>query len=119
MLSTRKTLLHSSAADHRQNHWTTKEVIPPRIGNIRRPISESVLRCGQETAPVEEKIQSILSWMSSPAAQLTPVFVGEPSDRNPIDTLNFQAPLQLCGTATNAFENLAVSDEDSEPGDCC
>src|SRR5262250_2284204 len=44
-----------------------------------------------DTAPVEEKIQSILSWMSSPAAQLTPVFVGEPSDRNPIDTLNFQA----------------------------
>ena len=31
------------------------------------------------------------------------------SDRNPIDTLNFQALLQVCGTATNAFENLAVS----------
>src|SRR5215469_10113404 len=30
-----------------------------------------------DTAPVEEKIQSILSWMSSPAAQLAPVFVGE------------------------------------------
>src|SRR5215469_4878746 len=28
-----------------------------------------------KTAPLEEKIQSILSWMSSPAAQLTPVFV--------------------------------------------
>jgi hypothetical protein len=63
-----------------------------------------------ETAPVEEKIQSILSWMSSPAAQLTPVLVGEPSHRNPIDTLNFQALLQVCGTATNAFVNLAVSD---------
>src|SRR5262250_2634519 len=62
-----------------------------------------------ETASVEEKIQSILSWMSSPAAQLTPAFVGELSDRNPIDTLNFQALLQVCGTATNAFENLSVS----------
>jgi len=31
------------------------------------------------------------------------------SDRNPIDTLNFQALLQVCGTATNAFVNLAVS----------
>src|SRR5262250_2220344 len=59
--------------------------------------------------PVEEKIQSILNWMSSPAAQLTPVFVGEPSARNPIDTLNFQALLRVCGTATNAFVNLAVS----------
>ena len=62
-----------------------------------------------EMAPPEQKIQSILSWMSSPAAQLTPVFVGEASDRNPIDTLNFKALLQVCGTATNAFVNLAVS----------
>ena len=62
-----------------------------------------------ETAPPEQRIQSILSWMSSPAAQLTPAFVGEPSDRNPIDTLNFQALLRVCGTATNAFVNLAVS----------
>ena len=57
---------------------------------------------------MEEKIQSILNWMSSPAAQLTPAFGGELSDRNPVDTLNFQALLQVCGTATNAFENLAV-----------
>lgn len=62
-----------------------------------------------ETAPPEQKIQSILSWMSSPAAQLTPAFVGELSDRNPVDTLNFQALLRVCGTATNAFVNLAVS----------
>jgi hypothetical protein len=62
-----------------------------------------------ETAPPEQKIQSILSWMSSPAAQLTPVFIGEPTDRDPIDTLNFQALLQVCGTATNGFVNLAVS----------
>src|SRR5499425_2258415 len=62
-----------------------------------------------DTAPVEGKIQSILNWMSSPAAQLTPAFVGEPSDRNPLDTLNFQALLRVCGTATNAFVNLAVS----------
>ena len=62
-----------------------------------------------ETAPPEQKIQSILSWMSSPAAQLTPAFVGQPSDRNPLDTLNFQSLLRVCGTATNAFVNLAVS----------
>lgn len=62
-----------------------------------------------ETASPEEKVRSILTWMSSPAAQLTPAYVGELSDRNPIDTLNFQALLRVCGTATNAFLNLADS----------
>ena len=60
-----------------------------------------------DTSSPEVKIQAILDWMSSPAAQLTPVFVGNPSDRDPIDTLNYQALLQVCGTATNAFINLA------------
>ena len=62
-----------------------------------------------ESVSPEQKIQAILDWMSSPAAQLTPVFVGNPSDRDPIDTLNYQALLQVCGTATNAFINLADS----------
>lgn len=60
-------------------------------------------------ASPEQKIQSILTWMSSPAAQMTPAYVGEMSDRDPVDTLNFQALLQVCGTATNAFLNLADS----------
>jgi hypothetical protein len=62
-----------------------------------------------ESASAEQQIQAILDWMSSPAAQLTPVFVGNPSDRDPIDTLNYRALLQVCGTATNAFINLAYS----------
>jgi len=62
-----------------------------------------------ESASPETKTQAILDWMSSPAAQLTPAFNGQPSDRDPIDTLNYQALLQVCGTATNAFINLADS----------
>ena len=62
-----------------------------------------------ESASAEQQIQAILSWMSSPVARLTPAFVGNPSDRDPVDTLNYRALLQVCGTATNAFINLADS----------
>lgn len=57
----------------------------------------------------QEEIASILNWMSrGPARQ-----DGEPDDllagRNPNDTLNYKALLRVCGTATNAFINLADS----------
>lgn len=55
-----------------------------------------------------EKIQVILNWMSGPAAQDTsPSPVSH--DRNPADTLNYASLLKVCGTATNAFINLANS----------
>jgi hypothetical protein len=57
----------------------------------------------------EQKVQAILDWMSASGAQLTPGFVRQPSDRDPVDTLNYQALLKICGTATNAFINLADS----------
>lgn len=53
----------------------------------------------------EQKIQSILDWMAHPPARFLGGAVG--NDRNPIDTLNYKALLKVCGTATNAFINLA------------
>ncbi len=59
------------------------------------------------TGSPQQKIQSILDWMAHPPARFTTGIVGTPNDRNPIDTLNYKALLQVCGTATNAFINLA------------
>ncbi|MGH9689483.1 MAG: transglutaminase domain-containing protein, partial [Candidatus Acidiferrales bacterium] len=60
-----------------------------------------------DSTPVE-KIQAILRWMSGPAAQDTSASVTH-QDRNPEDTLNYASLLKVCGTATNAFINLADS----------
>jgi len=59
------------------------------------------------SASPEQKVQSLLDWMAHPPARFTTGIVGTPNDRNPIDTLNYKALLQVCGTATNAFINLA------------
>jgi hypothetical protein len=57
----------------------------------------------------EQKVEAILTWMQhGPARRTTP----DPEaleTRNPEDTLNYQQLLQVCGTATNAFVNLAQS----------
>lgn len=57
----------------------------------------------------EMKIEAILNWMEHGPARQT----GGPStlvpDRNPVDTLNYEALLRVCGSATNAFINLADS----------
>lgn len=55
----------------------------------------------------EQKIQSILDWMAHPPARFVGGIVGTPNDRSPVDTLNYDALLKVCGTATNAFINLA------------
>ncbi|MGH9733233.1 MAG: hypothetical protein ACRD8A_01420 [Candidatus Acidiferrales bacterium] len=55
----------------------------------------------------EQKIEAILDWMAHPPARLVDGIIGTPNDRNPIHTLNYEALLQVCGTATNAFINLA------------
>ncbi len=57
----------------------------------------------------EQKVEAILAWMRhGPARRSTP----DPealAARNPEDTLNYQQLLEVCGTATNAFVNLAQS----------
>ncbi|MGA8142421.1 MAG: transglutaminase domain-containing protein [Candidatus Acidiferrales bacterium] len=58
----------------------------------------------------EKKVQAILDWMAHGPARQT---VGAPDasvpDRDPTETLNYDSLLQVCGTATNAFVNLADS----------
>jgi Transglutaminase-like superfamily len=59
-------------------------------------------------ATPEEKIEAILIWMSSgPARRSDPI--GVAVNRDPTATLNYQALLRVCGSATNAFINLADS----------
>lgn len=60
-------------------------------------------------AAPEQKIQAILDWMSHGPARLTADRVATTSDRDPTDTLNYNSLLRVCGTATNAFINLADS----------
>jgi len=67
------------------------------------------------TASAEEKIEAILNWMAlgparlkqSPDGSFRPD--GSVPDRDPTDTLNYDALLRVCGTATNAFINLVDS----------
>ncbi len=58
------------------------------------------------TAPGAEKVQAILNWMSHGPARLPNGPSPMVPDRDPTDTLNYDALLQVCGTATNAFINL-------------
>jgi hypothetical protein len=62
------------------------------------------------SASDENKVQAILNWMAHGPARQT---AGAPDpnvpDRDPTETLNYHALLQVCGTATNAFVNLADS----------
>jgi hypothetical protein len=59
------------------------------------------------TAPGGEKVEAILSWMLHGPARLPYGPSAQVPDRDPTDTLNYEALLQVCGTATNAFINLA------------
>jgi hypothetical protein len=54
-----------------------------------------------------EKVETILNWMSNGPARRTSQDPHGISDRDPEETLNYQALLRVCGTATNAFTNLA------------
>jgi hypothetical protein len=58
------------------------------------------------TSPGDEKIEAILNWMAHGPARGTLGADPAQSDRDPTDTLNYDALLRVCGTATNAFINL-------------
>ena len=55
----------------------------------------------------EEKIEAILRWMSDGPARRESAPDG--SVRDPTETLNYASLLKVCGSATNAFINLADS----------
>lgn len=57
----------------------------------------------------QQKIEAILQWMAHGPVRRSAADPGGLADRNPEDTLNIQQLLQVCGTATNAFVNLAQS----------
>lgn len=60
--------------------------------------------------PAEPKVQAILNWIRIEPSRAP----GNPdglSTRDPQITLNYQKLLQVCGTATNAFLNLAREDD--------
>jgi hypothetical protein len=59
------------------------------------------------TAAPLEKVETILNWMSSGPARNPSQDPRGVSNRDPEDTLNYQSLLKVCGTATNAFVNLA------------
>jgi hypothetical protein len=59
------------------------------------------------TAPGDEKVEAILRWMQNGPARLPYGPSAVNPDRDPTDTLNYEALLQVCGTATNAFINLS------------
>jgi hypothetical protein len=60
-------------------------------------------------ASPEEKVEAILSWMQHGPARATTVAPGLFAARDPEETLNYRALLKVCGSATNAFVNLANS----------
>jgi hypothetical protein len=61
------------------------------------------------TAPPDEKIQAILDWMAHGPARMKSDPPGFAPNRDPTDTLNYDALLRVCGSATNAFLNLVNS----------
>ena len=59
------------------------------------------------TSSPETKVAAILSWMDQGPARSTDYFSDDGENRDPVDTLNYKELLTVCGTATNAFVNLA------------
>lgn len=59
------------------------------------------------TSSPESKVVAILAWMERGPTRSTEYFSDDGENRDPIDTLNYKELLTVCGTATNAFVNLA------------
>jgi len=57
----------------------------------------------------EQKVEAILAWMEHGPARRTTKNPEELALRDPHTTLNYEQLLKVCGTATNAFVNLAAS----------
>lgn len=62
-----------------------------------------------ESSSAEEKADAIVNWMANGPSRLQVGPYAALADRDPTETLNFASLLQICGSATNAFINLAES----------
>ncbi len=60
-------------------------------------------------APPEDRVEAILSWMKHGPARQDKLAPSGFDTRNPEETLNYRQLLLVCGSATNAFVNLANS----------
>jgi hypothetical protein len=55
----------------------------------------------------EQKVSAILAWMEQGPQRQSDYYSDDNQNRDPVDTLNYRELLSVCGTATNAFVNLA------------
>ena len=62
-----------------------------------------------DSAPAEQQVEAILQWMRNGPVRPKTGEVEGLAARNPEMTLNYRQLLAVCGTATNAFLNLARS----------
>jgi hypothetical protein len=63
------------------------------------------------TLPEVERVQAILDWMRAEPSRANATDPGALSARDPEITLTYRQLLNVCGTATNAFLNLARSSD--------
>jgi hypothetical protein len=61
--------------------------------------------------PAEQKVDAILRWMRAEPSRAIAATPDSLARRDPETTLNYQQLLNVCGTATNAFLNLARSSD--------
>jgi hypothetical protein len=63
------------------------------------------------TLPAEQRVQAILDWMRAEPSRAETSNPDALSKRDPAVTLTYRQLLNVCGTATNAFLNLARSSD--------
>src|SRR6266849_3663524 len=61
--------------------------------------------------PAEQKVEAILSWMRAEPSRAIATNPDALAKRDPEMTLTYRQLLNVCGTATNAFLNLARSSD--------
>jgi hypothetical protein len=62
-----------------------------------------------DSEPAERQVEGILDWMRKGPPRLQAADLSVLPSRDPVTTLNYKQLLLVCGTATNAFLNLARS----------
>ena len=77
--------------------------------SVRRYLSGFAGAILAEAASPQQKAEAILAWMRNGPSRLESANSAQLSARDPEDTLNYRDLLKVCGSATNAFLNLARS----------